>query len=183
MNRFLVAGLIGGLVLLSGCADSTNGSKTAEVQPLTTPPISDGTYRPTSLLYQFKYNGQQYNVTYQPSSGGTYQTSLAWQGNGVYRSTETGVSTYTSGSSSLTINCSSPHIVELTLGDDNCEMMDRSVIIQAGCGGGSSATPQSVCFDYSGTGFSQTATYSDTYANQALGSGYSDLKIVTSWQP
>ena len=127
------------LVLLS-CAKEEVETDTT----MSTPFVSDGTYKLTAAIQKVYYsNGTLYgSYTYSIShdssvTPGYLAFDMEWKGSGVYRITSKGKATLTDGSNSDTIDCTTNSIYDITLDTDGNVI--NETIIQTGCGGSSSS--------------------------------------------
>ena len=138
--KYFIPMIILSLVLLS-CAKEEVETDTT----MSTPLVSDGTYKLTAAIQKVYYsNGTLYgSYTYSIShdssvTPGYLALDMEWKGSGVYRITSKGKATLSvTGVDDVTIDCTSNAIDELTLDTDG--NMTKETVIQTGCGGSSSS--------------------------------------------
>ena len=155
------------LVLLS-CAKEEVETDTT----MSTPFVSDGTYKLTAAIQKVYYsNGTLYgSYTYSIShdssvTPGYLAFDMEWKGSGVYRITAKGKATLTDGSNSDTIDCTTNSIYDITLDTDGNVI--NETIIQTGCGGSSSTlSTVSDKFTAISGGFQEYEVMKDSDSNQ-----------------
>ena len=138
--KYFIPMIILSLVLLS-CAKEEVETDTT----MSTPLVSDGTYKLTAAIQKVYYsNGTLYgSYTYSIShdssvTPGYLALDMEWKGSGVYRITSKGKATLSvTGVDDVTIDCTSNAIDELTFDTDG--NMTKETVIQTGCGGSSSS--------------------------------------------
>ncbi len=156
------------LVLLSCSKEETETDTT-----MSTPFVSDGTYKLTAAIQTVYYsNGTLYgSYTYSIShdssvTPGYLALDMEWKGSGVYRITSMGKATLSaSGRDNETIDCTTNGIDELTF--DTEGNMTNKTIIQTGCGRSSSSlTEVSQKFTVVSGGFQAYIVLKDSESNQ-----------------
>ena len=166
--KYFIPMIILSLVLLS-CAKEEVETDTT----MSTPFVSDGTYKLTAAIQKVYYsNGTLYgSYTYSIShdssvTPGYLALDMEWKGSGVYRITSKGKATLSvTGVDDVTIDCTSNAIDELTLDTDG--NMTKKTIIQTGCGGSSSSlTEVSQKFTVVSGGFQVYIVLKDSDSNQ-----------------
>ena len=137
--KYFIPMIILSLVLLSCAKEEVE----TEITIMSTPFVSDGTYKLTAAIQKVYYsNGTLYgSYTYSIShdssvTPGYLAFDMEWKGSGVYRITAKGKATLTDGSNSDTIDCTTNSIYDITLDTDGNVI--NETIIQTGCGGSSS---------------------------------------------
>ena len=166
--KYFIPMIILSLVLLSCSKEETETDTT-----MSTPFVSDGTYKLTAAIQTVYYsNGTLYgSYTYSIShdssvTPGYLALDMEWKGSGVYRITSKGKATLSvTGEDDATIDCTSNAIDELTFDTDG--NMTNKTIIQTGCGGSSSSlTDVSDEFTAISGGFTHYAVSKDSSSNQ-----------------
>ena len=166
--KYFIPMIILSLVLLS-CAKEEVETDTT----MSTPFVSDGTYKLTAAIQKVYYsNGTLYGCyTYSIShdssvTPGYLALDMEWKGSGVYRITSMGKATLSvTGEDDVTIDCTSNAIDELTLDTDG--NMTKETVIQTGCGGSSSSlTEVSQKFTVVSGGFQVYNVLKDSDSNQ-----------------
>ena len=166
--KYLIQMIILSLVLLS-CAKKEEETDTT----MSTPFVSDGTYKLTAAIQKVYYsNGTLYgSYTYSIShdssvTPGYLALDMEWKGSGVYRITSKGKATLSvTGVDDVTIDCTSNAIDELTFDTDG--NMTKETVIQTGCGGSSSSlTEVSQKFTVVSGGFQVYIVLKDSDSNQ-----------------
>ena len=166
--KYFIPMIILSLVLLS-CAKEEVETDTT----MSTPLVSDGTYKLTAAIQKVYYsNGTLYgSYTYSIShdssvTPGYLALDMEWKGSGVYRITSKGKATLSvTGVDDVTIDCTSNAIDELTLDTDG--NMTKKTVIQTGCGGSSSSlTEVSQKFTVVSGGFQVYIVLKDSDSNQ-----------------
>ena len=156
------------LVLLS-CAKEEVETDTT----MSTPLVSDGTYKLTAAVQSVFYSNGTHYATYTYSlshdssvTPGYLALDMEWKGSGVYRITSKGKATLSvTGVDDVTIDCTSNAIDELTLDTDG--NMTKETVIQTGCGGSSSSlTEVSQKFTVVSGGFQVYIVLKDSDSNQ-----------------
>ena len=166
--KYFIPMIILSLVLLSCSKEETETDTT-----MSTPFVSDGTYKLTSAIQKVYYsNGTLYgSYTYSIShdssvTPGYLALDMEWKGSGVYRITSKGKATLSvTGVDDVTIDCTSNAIDELTFDTDG--NMTKETVIQTGCGGSSSSlTEVSQKFTVFPGGFQAYIVLKDSDSNQ-----------------
>ena len=166
--KYFIPMIILSLVLLS-CAKEEVETDTT----MSTPLVSDGTYKLTAAIQKVYYsNGTLYgSYTYSIShdssvTPGYLALDMEWKGSGVYRITSKGKATLSvTGIDDVTIDCTSNAIDELTFDTDG--NMTKKTVIQTGCGGSSSSlTEVSQKFTVVSGGFQIYIVLKDSDSNQ-----------------
>ena len=166
--KYFIPMIILSLVLLS-CAKEEVETDTT----MSTPLVSDGTYKLTAAIQKVYYsNGTLYgSYTYSIShdssvTPGYLALDMEWKGSGVYRITSKGKATLSvTGEDDVTIDCTSNAIDELTFDTDG--NMTKETVIQTGCGGSSSSlTEVSQKFTVVSGGFQVYIVLKDSDSNQ-----------------
>ena len=165
--KYFIPMIILSLVLLS-CAKEEVETDTT----MSTPLVSDGTYKLTAAIQKVYYsNGTLYgSYTYSIShdssvTPGYLAFDMEWKGSGVYRITAKGKATLTDGSNSDTIDCTTNSIYDITLDTDGNVI--NETIIQTGCGGSSSTlSTVSDKFTAISGGFQEYEVMKDSDSNQ-----------------
>jgi len=165
--KYFIPMIILSLVLLS-CAKEEVETDTT----MSTPFVSDGTYKLTAAIQKVYYsNGTLYgSYTYSIShdssvTPGYLAFDMEWKGSGVYRITAKGKATLTDGSNSDTIDCTTNSIYDITLDTDGNVI--NETIIQTGCGGSSSTlSTVSDKFTAISGGFQEYEVMKDSDSNQ-----------------
>ena len=165
--KYFIPMIILSLVLLS-CAKEEVETDTT----MSTPFVSDGTYKLTAAIQKVYYsNGTLYgSYTYSIShdssvTPGYLALDMEWKGSGVYRITAKGKATLTDGSNSDTIDCTTNSIYDITLDTDGNVI--NETIIQTGCGGSSSTlSTVSDKFTAISGGFQEYEVMKDSDSNQ-----------------
>ena len=166
--KYFIPMIILSLVLLS-CAKEEVETDTT----MSTPLVSDGTYKLTAAIQKVYYsNGTLYgSYTYSIShdssvTPGYLALDMEWKGSGVYRITSKGKATLSvTGVDDVTIDCTSNAIDELTFDTDG--NMTKKTVIQTGCGGSSSSlTEVSQKFTVVSGGFQVYIVLKDSDSNQ-----------------
>jgi len=166
--KYFIPMIILSLVLLS-CAKEEVETDTT----MSTPLVSDGTYKLTAAIQKVYYsNGTLYgSYTYSIShdssvTPGYLALDMEWKGSGVYRITSKGKATLSvTGVDDVTIDCTSNAIDELTFDTDG--NMTKETVIQTGCGGSSSSlTEVSQKFTVVSGGFQVYIVLKDSDSNQ-----------------
>ena len=165
--KYYIPMIILSLVLLS-CAKEEVETDTT----MSTPFVSDGTYKLTAAIQKVYYsNGTLYgSYTYSIShdssvTPGYLAFDMEWKGSGVYRITAKGKATLTDGSNSDTIDCTTNSIYDITLDTDGNVI--NETIIQTGCGGSSSTlSTVSDKFTAISGGFQEYEVMKDSDSNQ-----------------
>ena len=165
--KYFIPMIILSLVLLS-CAKEEVETDTT----MSTPFVSDGTYKLTAAIQTVYYsNGTLYgSYTYSIShdssvTPGYLAFDMEWKGSGVYRITAKGKATLTDGSNSDTIDCTTNSIYDITLDTDGNVI--NETIIQTGCGGSSSTlSTVSDKFTAISGGFQEYEVMKDSDSNQ-----------------
>ena len=119
--KYFIPMIILSLVLLSCAKEEVE----TEITIMSTPFVSDGTYKLTAAIQKVYYsNGTLYgSYTYSIShdssvTPGYLAFDMEWKGSGVYRITAKGKATLTDGSNSDTIDCTTNSIYDITLDTD-----------------------------------------------------------------
>ena len=155
------------------CAKESDSSSSSTVTAMSTPFVSDGTYKLTAAIQKVYYsNGTLYgSYTYSIShdssvTPGYLALDMEWKGSGVYRITSKGKATLSvTGVDDVTIDCTSNAIDELTFDTDG--NMTKETVIQTGCGGSSSSlTEVSQKFTVVSGGFQVYIVLKDSDSNQ-----------------
>ena len=166
--KYFIPMIILSLVLLS-CAKEEVETDTT----MSTPLVSDGTYKLTAAIQKVYYsNGTLYgSYTYSIShdssvTPGYLALDMEWKGSGVYRITSKGKATLSvTGVDDVTIDCTSNAIDELTFDTDG--NVTNETIIQTGCGGSStSLSDVSDKLTVISGGFQQYSVLKDSSSNQ-----------------
>ena len=166
--KYFIPMIILSLVLLSCSKEETETDTT-----MSTPFVSDGTYKLTAAIQTVYYsNGTLYgSYTYSIShdssvTPGYLALDMEWKGSGVYRITSKGKATLSvTGVDDVTIDCTSNAIDELTFDTDG--NMTNKTIIQTGCGRSSSSlTEVSQKFTVFPGGFQVYIVLKDSDSNQ-----------------
>ena len=166
--KYFIPMIILSLVLLSCSKEETETDTT-----MSTPFVSDGTYKLTAAIQTVYYsNGTLYgSYTYSIShdssvTPGYLALDMEWKGSGVYRITSKGKATLSaSGLDDNTIDCTTNEIDEVTLDTDG--FVTNETAIQTGCGGGSSSiTTVSQKFTVFPGGFQAYIVLKDSDSNQ-----------------
>ena len=166
--KYFIPMIILSLVLLS-CAKEEVETDTT----MSTPFVSDGTYKLTAAIQKVYYsNGTLYgSYTYSIShdssvTPGYLAFDMEWKGSGVYRITSKGKATLSvTGVDDVTIDCTSNAIDELIFDTDG--NMTKETVIQTGCGGSSSSlTEVSQKFTVVSGGFQIYIFLKDSDSNQ-----------------
>ena len=167
--KYFIPMIILSLVLLSCAKEEVE----TEITIMSTPFVSDGTYKLTAAIQKVYYsNGTLYgSYTYSIShdssvTPGYLALDMEWKGSGVYRITSKGKATLSaSGSDDATIDCTTNGIVDVTLDTDG--NVTNETIIQTGCGGSSSSlTEVSEKFTVVSGGFQVYNVLKDSDSNQ-----------------
>ena len=166
--KYFIPMIILSLVLLSCSKEETETDTT-----MSTPFVSDGTYKLTAAIQTVYYsNGTLYgSYTYSIShdssvTPGYLALEMEWKGSGVYRITSKGKATLSaSGLDDNTIDCTTNEIDDVTLDTDG--NVTNETAIQTGCGGGSSSiTTVSQKFTVFPGGFQAYIVLKDSDSNQ-----------------
>ena len=166
--KYIIPMIILSLVLLS-CAKEEVETDTT----MSTPFVSDGTYKLTAAIQKVYYsNGTLYgSYTYSIShdssvTPGYLALDMEWKGSGVYRITAKGKATLSAtGVSSTTIDCTTNGISDGTFDTDG--NLTNETIIQTGCGGSSSTlSTVSDKFTAISGGFQEYEVMKDSDSNQ-----------------
>ena len=166
--KYFIPMIILSLVLLSCAKEEVENDTT-----MSTPFVSDGTYKLTTAIQKVYYsNGTLYgSYTYSIShdssvTPGYLALDMEWKGSGVYRITSKGKATLSvTGVDDVTIDCTSNAIDELTFDTDG--NMTKETVIQTGCGGSSSSlTEVSQKFTVVSGGFQVYIVLKDSDSNQ-----------------
>ena len=167
--KYFIPMIILSLVLLS-CAKEEVETDTT----MSTPLVSDGTYKLTAAVQSvFHSNGTHYaTYTYSLShdssvTPGYLAYVLEWKGSGIYRVTTKGKATLSTngGIDDATLDCTTNGIVDVTLDTDGNVI--NETIIQTGCGGSSSSlTEVSQKFTVVSGGFQVYIVLKDSDSNQ-----------------
>ena len=166
--KYFIPMIILSLVLLSCSKEETETDNT-----MSTPFVSDGTYKLTAVAQKVYYsNGTLYgSYTYSIShdssvTPGYLAVVMEWKGSGVYRITSMGKATLSaSGLDDVTIDCTTNGISDGTFDTDG--NLTNETIIQVGCGGSSSSlTDVSDEFTAISGGFTHYAVSKDSSSNQ-----------------
>ena len=167
--KYFIPMIILSLVLLS-CAKEEVETDTT----MSTPFVSDGTYKLTAAIQKVYYsNGTLYgSYTYSIShdssvTPGYLAYVLEWKGSGIYRVTTKGKATLSTngGIDDATLDCTTNGIVDVTLDTDG--NVTNETIIQTGCGGSSSSlTEVSQKFTVVSGGFQIYIVLKDSDSNQ-----------------
>ena len=166
--KYFIPMIILSLVLLSCAKEEVE----TEITIMSTPFVSDGTYKLTAAIQTVYYsNGTLYgSYTYSIShdssvTPGYFAFDMEWKGSGVYRITAKGKATLTDGSNSDTIDCTTNSIYDITLDTDGNVI--NETIIQTGCGGSSSTlSTVSDKFTAISGGFQEYEVMKDSDSNQ-----------------
>ena len=166
--KYFIPMIILSLVLLSCAKEEVE----TEITIMSTPFVSDGTYKLTAAIQKVYYsNGTLYgSYTYSIShdssvTPGYLAFDMEWKGSGVYRITAKGKATLTDGSNSDTIDCTTNSIYDITLDTDGNVI--NETIIQTGCGGSSSTlSTVSDKFTAISGGFQEYEVMKDSDSNQ-----------------
>ena len=166
--KYFIPMIILSLVLLSCSKEETETDTT-----MSTPFVSDGTYKLTAAIQKVYYsNGTLYgSYTYSIShdssvTPGYLALDMEWKGSGVYRITSKGKATLSvTGEDDVTIDCTSNAIDEFTFDTDGNKT--KETVIQTGCGGSSSSlTEVSQKFTVFPGGFQAYIVLKDSDSNQ-----------------
>ena len=174
--KYFIPMIILSLVLLS-CAKEEVETDTT----MSTPLVSDGTYKLTAAVQSVFYSNGTHYATYTFSlshdssvTPGYFAYVLEWKGSGIYRITNKGKVTFSAtGISDSTTDCTTNGITDVTFDTDG--NVTNETIIQTGCGGSSSSHTQvsskitaiSGGFqDYSGQEDSDSNQYRSTFTFQ-----------------
>ena len=166
--KYFIPMIIQSLVLLSCSKEETETDTT-----MSTPFVSDGTYKLTAAIQTVYYsNGTLYgSYTYSIShdssvTPGYLALEMEWKGSGVYRITSKGKATLSaSGLDDTTIDCTTNEIDDVTLDTDG--NVTNETAIQTGCGGDSSSiTTVSQKFTVFPGGFQAYIVLKDSDSNQ-----------------
>ena len=166
--KYIIPIIILSLVLLS-CAKEEVETDTT----MSTPFVSDGTYKLTAAIQKVYYsNGTLYgSYTYSIShdssvTPGYLAYVLEWKGSGIYRITNKGKVTFSAtGLSDSTTDCTTNGITDVTFDTDG--NVTNETIIQTGCGGSStSLSDVSDKFTVISGGFQQYSVLKDSSSNQ-----------------
>ena len=167
--KYFIPMIILSLVLLSCAKEEVE----TEITIMSTPFVSDGTYKLTAAIQTVYYsNGTLYgSYTYSIShdssvTPGYLALDMEWKGSGVYRITSKGKATLSvTGEDDVTIDCTSNAIDELTFDTDG--NMTKKTVIQTGCGGSSSTlSTVSDKFTAISGGFQEYEVMKDSDSNQ-----------------
>ena len=167
--KYFIPMIILSLVLLSCAKEEVE----TEITIMSTPFVSDGTYKLTAAIQKVYYsNGTLYgSYTYSIShdssvTPGYLAFDMEWKGSGIYRVTTKGKATLSaSGSDDATIDCTTNGIVDVTLDTDGNLISETT--IQTGCGGSSSSlTEVSQKFTVVSGGFQIYIVLKDSDSNQ-----------------
>ena len=166
--KYFIPMIILSLVLLS-CAKEEVETDTT----MSTPFVSDGTYKLTAAVQSLYYSNGTHYVTYTYSlshdssvTPGYLAYVMEWKGSGVYRITSKGKAILSaSGSDDVKIDCTTNTIDDYTLDTDGNKMKETA--IQTGCGGSSSSlTEVSQKFTVFPGGFQAYIVRKDSDSNQ-----------------
>ena len=155
------------------CAKESDSSSSSTVTTMSTPSVSDGTYKLTATTQKVYYsNGTlfgsyTYVITHDSSvTPGYLALDMEWLGSGVYRITTKGKSTLSApGVDNTILDCTTNGIDEVTLDTDG--NVTNEIVIQSGCGGSSSSvTEVSQKFTVVSGGFQFYAVLKDSDSNQ-----------------
>ena len=161
------------IIILSFVLLSCSKEEAETDTTMSTPFVSDGTYKLTAAIQKVYYsNGTLYgSYTYSIShdssvTPGYLALDMEWKGSGVYRITSKGKATLSvTGEDDVTIDCTSNAIDELTFDTDG--NMTKETVIQTGCGGSStSLSDVSDKFTVISGGFQQYSVLKDSSSNQ-----------------
>ena len=138
--KYFIPMIILSLVLLS-CAKEEVETDTT----MSTPLVSDGTYKLTAAVQSVFYSNGTHYATYTYSlshdssvTPGYFAYVLEWKGSGIYRITNKGKVTFSAtGLSDSTTDCTTNGITDVTFDTDG--NVTNETIIQTGCGGSSSS--------------------------------------------
>ena len=128
------------------CAKESGSSSSSTVTAMSTPFVSDGTYKLTATVQSVYYsNGTLYGNYYYSISHDSSVTPgylayvLEWKGSGIYRVTTKGKTTFLTngGIDDATLDCTTNGIEDITLDTDG--NVTNATTIQTGCGGSSSS--------------------------------------------
>ena len=139
--KYFIPKIILSLVLLSCSKEETETDTT-----MSTPFVSDGTYKLTAAIQTVYlsngtlYGSYTYSISHDSSvTPGYLALEMEWKGSGVYRITSKGKATLSaSGLDDNTIDCTTNEIDDVTLDTDG--NVTNETAIQTGCGGDSSST-------------------------------------------
>ena len=166
--KYFIPMIILSLVLLS-CAKEEVETDTT----MSTPFVSDGTYKLTAAIQKVYYsNGTLYSsytfsISHDSSvTPGYLAYVMEWKGSGIYRITAKGKATFSAtGVSSSTTDCTTNSITDATLDTDGNLISETT--IQTGCGGSSSSLSEvSQKFTVISGGFQHYAVFKDSDSNQ-----------------
>ena len=166
--KYFIPMIILSLVLLS-CAKEEVETDTT----MSTPLVSDGTYKLTAAVQSVFYSDGTHYATYTYSlshdssvTPGYFAYVMEWKGSGIYRITNKGKVTFSAtGVSSTTIDCTTNGITDATLDTDG--NVTNETIIQTGCGESStSLSDVSDKFTVISGGFQQYSVLKDSSSNQ-----------------
>ena len=166
--KYLISIIILSLVLLS-CAKEEVETDTT----MSTPFVSDGTYKLTAAVQSVYYSNGTHYVTYTYSlshdssvTPGYFAYVLEWKGSGIYRITNKGKVTFSAtGISDSTTDCTTNGITDVTFDTDG--NVTNETIIQTGCGGSStSLSDVSDKLTVISGGFQQYSVLKDSSSNQ-----------------
>ena len=167
--KYFIPMIILSLVLLSCSKEETETDTT-----MSTPFVSDGTYKLTAAIQTVYlsngtlYGSYTYSISHDSSvTPGYLALDMEWKGSGVYRITSKGKATLSvTGVDDVTLDCTSNAIDELTFDTDG--NMTKETVIQTGCGGGysSSITEVSQKFTVFPGGFQAYIVLKDSDSNQ-----------------
>ena len=155
------------------CAKDSGSSSSATATPMSTPSISDGTYKLTAAIQKVYYSSgtlygsYTYSISHNSSvTPGYLAYVLEWKGSGVYRVTSKGKATLTTTGVDDTItDCTTNAIDEGTFDTDG--NLISGTTIQTGCGGSSSSLSEvSQKFTVISGGFQHYAVFKDSDSNQ-----------------
>ena len=166
--KYFIPMIILSLVLLS-CAKEEVETDTT----MSTPLVSDGTYKLTAAVQSVFYSNGTHYATYTFSlshdssvTPGYFAYVLEWKGSGIYRITNKGkVTLSATGISDSTTDCTTNGITDVTFDTDG--NVTNETIIQTGCGGSStSLSDVSDKFTVISGGFQQYSVLKDSSSNQ-----------------
>ena len=166
--KYFIPMIILSLVLLSCSKEETETDTT-----MSTPFVSDGTYKLTAAIQTVYlsngtlYGSYTYSISHDSSvTPGYLALEMEWKGSGVYRITSKGKATLSaSGLDDTTIDCTTNEIDDVTLDTDG--NVTNETAIQTGCGGDSSSiTTVSQKFTVFPGGFQAYIVLKDSDSNQ-----------------
>ena len=166
--KYFIPMIILSLVLLS-CAKEEVETDTT----MSTPFVSDGTYKLTAAVQSVFYSDGTHYATYTYSlshdssvTPGYLAYVLEWKGSGIYRITTKGKATFSAtGISDSTLDCTTNRIMDVTFDTDG--NVTNKTNIQTGCGGSStSLSDVSDKLTAISGGFQQYSVLKDSSSNQ-----------------